>query len=240
MTRLFDEQFESVGYDEPWGAETVDAGCTLDEDTNTNNPIFPNSWGRRCLKADVVGATGNDAYVVNNAVFPADVPDTWSRIEIIATNNGLDTAGNSAQFFEARDSSDVILYRFQMINNGGVHRVKCLAYLDGTATNYFSDNAIALNKMYRVEVKFNVTADEFEWRIDGVIQDAAGLLAGHGAGFERIARFGLSSVTATKDYTIYIDNFAIDDAGWIGPETGSRNRRRMSNVRFMRMNRYSP
>ena len=242
MARIFNEQFEATGYDETWSlGETVDAGCTLDEDAKTNIINSPTAWGKRCLKADVVGATGDDACVSGDLVNVSDAPLTYLRFEFIVTAHDLDINAEKGSLIYVTDSADTMLYRTWLRYQDRV-LLRTEVKLDGVAiTTQDSAITIANNTRYRVEYKWDIANAKFEWRINGITEYASNLAAGRGAGIDYITFFGLNSVSAGENITAYFDNLAIDDSDWVGAESGVTGiNRRGCNRRFCGLNRYNP
>ena len=217
MALIFDEQFETdPGYDETWtGGETEDTGCSLDPDQATSVAGSPPAWDSLCLYADVDGSQGDHAYVAGDLVDLSDEADTWLKIEFVCLANGLDTAGNIGRLLVVKDSAALLAYRVLLANDGGTFKIGLATKLNGVdVTTYYSD-AISVNRIYRVEVKWETTKDLFEWRVNGVQQDAAALTGNHALGIDSITSLGLIAVSAGKDLTVAIDNVQIDDAGWV-------------------------
>jgi len=235
MTRIFNERFEGTGYNETWSdGETVDTGCDLDEDQSIAVAGNPAHWNALCLYADVVGATGDDAFVAGDLVNLSDEPNTWLRIEVVVVADGLDTDTNIARLLVVKDSADLLLYRISLVNDGGTLKIRCTAKLNGSDLTSYLSAGISIDTLYRIEVQWKTTTNEFAWRINDVLQDAAALTGSHALGIDEISALGLTAVTATKDFTVAIDNVAIDDKHWVGAgrelathsNFGSRKRRR--------------
>lgn len=222
MTRLFNERFIDGSFDETWpDGKTEDTDCSVEENTAIPFPFnFDNalSWRDKCLEVAIDGSGGDHAYIGGDLVNLSDEEDTWFRVEFFVLVNGLDTPGNEGRIAVVKDSAALLLYRVLLRNDGGVFKIKLTTRLNGVAfTDYLSDE-ISMGIMYRVEVKWDITNHQFEWRINGVTQDSAALTDTHAIGIDAITSLGLLSVAAGKNMTVYIDNVAIDDADWVGSE----------------------
>jgi hypothetical protein len=77
---IFQETFESVGYDEVWSeGESIAAGCILDEDASTVGlPGVPSWWETKCLR---IYSNGGNVFVKH--IFPSDLDVAYFRIEVV-------------------------------------------------------------------------------------------------------------------------------------------------------------
>jgi hypothetical protein len=162
MARVLNEKFEAAGYDEAGWTESVGAGSTVDEDIASSDAGSPSQWGSQCLK--IIRAASTDAYTYKDVSFV----DTWTRIEVVVAAEGL---GNSTQLqiAWAYDATDVKnLYILKLAQSaGGVLWFLLNTYLDGsTITGYYATGiSVSLNQRYRIEVKWDVTNNAFEWKM---------------------------------------------------------------------------
>jgi hypothetical protein len=219
MARIFDEKFEGSGYEEgaAW-AESVGAGCTINEDAATSDVSSPTDWGSQCLKIIQANTTGN--YV---AVWGSDASTPiYVRYEFVLTAESLgntqvsilfgalDSTGANTCFYSViyQDGSGNLFWGMQWALNGS-------AFTNETA-------AISLNTKYRVEIKWDVVNHLAQYKLNGSAGTAQTLTAGH---YNFGVYFFGDAFGANPGYTAYFDLFAIDDAAWIGAESSGRTTR---------------
>jgi len=207
MARTWDEQFEAAGYDETWNdGETVGGGCTLDEDADVADVGSPSGWGSKCLK--VISSGTNDAYVRHS--FAGDISSGYLRIEFVISSESL-ADGQTTDIFRSWDAGFGAALAVHIYQSGGSLYIR--SRVDGT--NH-SGTAISTGTRYRYEHWWDVSSG-WESRLDGVMFDSGP--DGECDREIKYMRLGMPSSGATG--TFYIDNFAIDDADWVGPEGGA-------------------
>jgi hypothetical protein len=214
MTRLVDETFEGTGYAESGWSESVGTGCTLDEDASSSDVGSPSGWGDQCLKA-VSASTGWYAYAQRSLDNPE--PDTWWRFELVIASESL-ADSNTKELVRVFSSVWGGCFFLGLAQVSGSLVFWAAIFHDGSAHTYTS-SAITTGTRYRIEVKWDSTNDEWEWRLDGVTQDSGSLTGSHQTDCE-ILRLGILSAEAI-DLTVYHDLLAVDDADWVGAEETS-------------------
>jgi len=234
MARIFDEKFEtSPGYDETaagngsdW-AETEGATSTVDPDEDTASAGNPSNWDSECLEIDCI--EGENCYITNT--FDSTQGDFWFRFEFYLYSHTIANNDRAmiAQIFDSVPSNVVIFYvRYADPNL----YIQARCYHDGASHYYTSLSAISVQTVYRIEFKWNVTNDVWAWKIDGVNQpndqdgtdpvESEGVLSlTHGDGLESLR---LGGVSYQQGFKGYYDLVAVDNADWVGEETGGGGR----------------
>ena len=74
--------------------------------------------------------------------------------------------------------------------------------------------AVSVNTRYRIEIKWDQTADTYEFKVNGTTYSSGSLTTAnqHGA-----LLIGYTS-TECRGWTGYFDLIAVDDADWVGEE----------------------
>jgi len=232
MTRFWDEKFEGTGYEETWSeGEVVSAGCTLNEDESTTSAGSPTGWGDQCLKASIDDA--NDSAYVSQYYSANPHADVWTRIEFVI---GAENLGNYGWLTIARMNEedpafkDCWIAHIWQSGSGDLH-IKLMCNYNGTGAYFTSLTKLSLNTKYRLEVKWDSTNDTWAWRIDGIDQpndqddsdpiESEGVLSGTHATKPALHWVGINcDYYAEATATIYFDNYALDDADWVGAEAG--------------------
>ena len=210
MTRIWDETFEGSGYVESWSwGEAVDSGCTLNEDATPPGGA-PAAWGSQCLRS-INTASNSDAYT-GHTLSSAET-EVYFRIECYLNAEGLGN-GQSQLFFAAYDSGFSDSLRFYWDQVGGQTYITLFETHDSTVST--STSAISLQTFYRVELYYNGSTGDWEWKLNGTSQDS-GTLSG-GAPSD-IKTFFLGHSEDQRACDAYFDLIAVDDADWIGAES---------------------
>ncbi len=217
MTRIFDERFEAVGYDETGWSETVGAGSTVDEDFLVSGLGPPSGWGLKGLRT--VSTAGNTAYASNSQDVSAN--NFFMRQELVIVAESLAdheerrltvmlAGGLSALRLFLRQVSGDLVFRFHVFETT----------LGSSATVLTDTTARLLNTRYRIEWNWNIDANTWEIKVDGSTIFSGTLVTGAGkpgdVAIDEIQRLGLSN--ANIDVEIVWDLIAIDDAAYPGAE----------------------
>lgn len=211
MARIVDENFEGTGYEETW-AETVNAGCTLDEDS-TIPGTPPTGAGSQCLKTIIVDGTSESAYALQTKT---NQNISYIRAYIYCSQEGL------ADTFALRlaalyNSADALVARIIIIQVSGALKFNYQYYSGGALQSATAVN-MSLNTWYRVEYKYDITNMLWEWQIDGVSQ-GSGSLSAATLTPDRIVT-GIRTVAGNPTQsTVYTDLVVWDDATWPGAES---------------------
>lgn len=214
--RVWDEQLEAApGYDETWSEGEVSVGTgTLDEDkTRTDVTGAPADWDDDCL--EVTSAADDDTLYVKHYFVSAVDPFYW-RIEIIAGNIGNLENADDAMLLIIRDGSDNDLMAVSIQDNAGTKRFRINFSYDGDGHSYYY-SPISEDTRYRIELKWDNGNDVWEWKVDGASQDNGAISVDRDA--QRVI-MGLIAVENSRVVTTYYDNVAVDDADWVGSESG--------------------
>ncbi len=178
MTRIFDERFEAVGYDETGWSEFTAAGSTVDEDFLVSGIGAgpPSGWGLKGLRT--VSTAGNIAYAQNSQDVSAN--NFFMRMELVIVSEALanneerrltrvKAAGGDALRLFLRQVSGDLVFRFHVIETN----------LGSGATVFTDTTARLLDTRYRIEWNWNIDANTWEIKVDGsikIILSSAGLL----------------------------------------------------------------
>ena len=212
MARIFDEKFEGAGYEESW-TESVAAGCTIDEDADTADVSNPANWESQCCK--IINAGSNAAFAYSQI---GDGAIRYTRIEVIFTDlASINDHGDKCHFAGSTSNGlDAWAWALAAANQSGTKKIRFEAYEDGTVSVCYSNNVIAEDTLYRIEVKWDSIANTWEWKINGVSQDSGSLTAGH----TEMGAILLGCTLSTHfPMTHYCDLIAIDDTNWVGVES---------------------
>ncbi len=220
MTRIFDERFEAVGYDETGWSETVGAGSTVDEDFLVSGLGPPSGWGLKGLRT--VSTSGTTAYASNSQDVSAN--NFFMRQELVIVAESLadneerrltvmNAGGSTALRLFLRQVSGDLVFRFHVFETT----------LGSSATVLTDTTARLLNTRYRVEWNWNIDANTWEIKVDGSTIFSGTLVTGAGkpgdVAIDEIQRLGLSN--ANIDVEIVWDLIAVDDAAYPGAESGA-------------------
>ena len=216
---LWNERFDNPsGYDQTWiGGEINDGvgGASIDEDALSSDVSSPAGWGPRCLKC----VTDGDP----NVFVQHDTPTAWTgnlffRVPFVVTSHDL-ASGNSMQMLVAwnTDFAKQAFYP-QLRNVSGTLRLRNSVFHDGGAGGGFnSTDGITLNQAYLYEMNWNIIANTWDWRIDGVGQSkGTGLLTSTHA--TEIGEIRLGAIPlAAKATTVYYGPIGVGNEDWLGP-----------------------
>jgi hypothetical protein len=207
MARIWDEKFEGTGYEETWsGGETIGTGCTLNEDYATSGLASPPAyWDAQCLQ--VISDTAGDETHVQHDLGAGAAGTQYYRLEIMIHSA---TVANYQLLTILRvlNTAYGSCFNLGLNNNGGTYRWGIDVYGDTTPTYY---STFAFDTYYRIEIKWDNTNNAFEWKIDGT---SINTLAFTNDSTARRISLGARNHVAE----LYIDNFAIDDADWVGSD----------------------
>ena len=203
MTILINEGFEGAGYEESW-AESVDAGCTLDEDSAI--PGVPSmELGDQCLKSIVIDATNGDSFAYQTK--PAQ-NKIYSRQHIYIGVNGL--SDTQSVFIGGAFSAGFasIVFSTYIANVSGILNLGITYYSNG-ANQYPVKIPVDLNTWYEVEIYYDTTTNEWKWWLDRAYKDGGSLIAA--IGIPTIFFNGCLSNTGSASSTVYTDVITIDN-----------------------------
>lgn len=223
MARVFEELFESTGYDETWvSGETVGTGCTLDEDYASSNAGSPTGWGSYCLRS-VAASTGYNAYVEDGNLGSAKAI-TYFCMEIYIVSESLGD-GNWMNLFAAADSGWEDAWVVRLIQSSGSLKLQLNAHHDDADEEFTGITTLSTATVYRVEVKWDATNDAWAWRINGTdqpnnvdgsdpVESEGSLTLTHPTDVQWL-RCGVSNVDSVA-LEVLFDRVIVDDADWVG------------------------
>ncbi|HMN10729.1 MAG TPA: BppU family phage baseplate upper protein [Bellilinea sp.] len=206
MAVIFSEHFEVVGFENTGWSKSVGTGSIVDEDYAAGLPEGFESQALRCY------STGNNAYT--SVTFTA-VSTAYVRIEFYAPLFPLGQ-GNIVSFVNGRDAANNLLFTLRLYGGwGDGPRHNIVIYNDTRGTQYVSADStyIPANKQV-VEIKYDVTNNAWEWRLNGVIKNSGALNAGVGA-LNKLDQLGIPAQSVGTIDTV-IDNVAVSDSGYLG------------------------
>ena len=229
MALIFNEQFESTGtpgYDETatgvgsdW-TEIVDDGCIEDEKYLTSNVTnAPASWGSQCLRS-YVDVVSEEAHSYNT--LDANQPVVYVRADFIA-ETGLTDAWENTEWLRICDESWNLLF---VVLIGGIGTARHIHFNPryDDSDHWQDGGAFDLNTPYRVDVKWDTTANTWEWKINGVTKHSGtGLTSTREP---RIINVGVYTAYVTG-IELFTDNVQIATDGWIPADGGVVSPRRL-------------
>jgi hypothetical protein len=213
MARFWDEKFESAGYEESWSeGESVSAPRVMNEDFSTASVTgAPPAWGSRCLQIQY--ASTGTSVVEHRFGSPRNI--VFSRVEAIIVSESLANT-NDVRILRLENNGGSPIVELFLRQQGGNLRLRSKIYHDDTANNSdSSDTNLDLDTPYRIEHNWNQTANTWAWRIDDDEQ-ASGTITSTRT-FDRIL---VGDEGVPNAAVILLDNIALDDAAWVGPESG--------------------
>ena len=212
---VFDERFEVTGYDEFWSeGEVLGTGVSQDEDYPTSLIAgAPADWGSEAL--EMVLAAGEDSYV-EHLLTTTGHQESYLRYEFIVGSDEL-ANGDVNHILSVRALGGEKMYQLMFARAGGQPYLTTQIFHDGTSNIY--NRVISLDTAYRVEMYWNSTTDEWEYRVDGSTL-ASGSLTGTAASYD-LSYFRVGDIARQQDAaaTIYVDNVAFSTDSWLGAPT---------------------
>lgn len=222
-SRIWWERFETdPGYDEPWSqAESVGGASVLDEDQVTSGVTgAPDRWQDQCLRVE----TDPGFRTSIEQRFAADIDEAYVAVDFVIdteTLADLDEIG----ILWARNSGFNSIFNFRIRQESGVLRLRATFWHDDSPNNFTSDDVIALDTRYTLEVKWDQTNNLWEWRLTDFSRKADGALVGpvtQDSGSITSARvfrnfsIGQAEENAEGSGTnlSFLDRVAVDDTGW--------------------------
>lgn len=213
MTRLVDESFEGVGYEESW-AETIDTNCTLDEDSTPLPGTAPNGAGSYCLKAITENATNRIARALRTVSSDQDI--SYIRGYVYLDVEGMDNLQKIDTLMLASNSNKFVACP-RIAQIAGALKIQFRYYSNG-AENVTAFVNFSLDTWHRIEYKYDITNLAWSWKMDGVVQHSGSLQATMNT--PRKLLVGIISCTGTAGATMMTDLVAWDDTDWLGEEPG--------------------
>jgi hypothetical protein len=207
VTEVLTETFNTnPGYDNSW-SETVGSGGTLDEDTATSGVTgAPARWGAECLHAE---GTGGAATYAAKTLGAAE-SDIFVRFEFILNSHSI-AASSAIQICVIWNSAWTSVMAAQILNISGTLYIQYAHNDDGGGLNFTSGAAaLSLDTPYVIELKWDVTNDAFEGKLNGAPEVTKPLTSTYPTDPQRF-RIGVNTSQSVK---MFIGHFAIDDAAY--------------------------
>jgi hypothetical protein len=214
MALILVEDFTADEFDDGGWVETVETGCTGDGNATPPGTPPPQA-GIRCYQATALtsGAAENDAYAVND--HGSQVDPSYARAYIYWSDNSLDNAGYFSAFSlgEAGVGTACVIYLY---NSSGTPLALWYSYYSG-ALNYKGSSAFELNTWHRIEFKYDVGGNSYDFRQNGS-PVFSGTLPAATLSVDSIV-IGIGSITDSPGggATTYTDLVKWGSDGWFGP-----------------------
>lgn len=207
MATIFNETYEAAGYDNVWNGApaNVTGGNTYDPDYAT----AISGWGSKCLQV-VAAADSTNAYIYHELA--ANQAITYTRIEVYPTDLSGFATGEDALILQMYNKSWTLVYAIYIYNNAGTNYFRIRSRYNASDNYFLSDNSIAINTKYTIEVYWDNTNDLWSWRVDGVDQ-------GDGTAVSADYSCGIFVVGVQGGYkaSYLADSFNINSDGFLGP-----------------------
>lgn len=200
---LIEENFEKNGYEEFW-SETIGANCILDEDsTDIESPVY---GGIQLLKA-VSADSGYKAY--SKRTLSSEEPTTFFRAYINISEENLSIGSNKCLIC-ALDFIGNFVWRV-LINKNTEGLLKFQLQVYNNSNEYFTFPGDVVNNelFYLVEVKYDATNQECQFRVDEVTIETITLSRGYRSGIKEL-RIGALDPNNKNELTIYYDRIGLD------------------------------
>jgi len=220
MALIFDEQFETTGYDETsagagsnW-TETTKTNCTINEDYATsgvNNA--PASWDDQCCEFVVENDTNDNAFITNTLDSSRAI--LYGRFDFI-----VESVPSGLVYLASIYSTTGTNYLFYLSPG---NQLRCYANYNGSGAIYISFTSIAADTLYRVDWKWDATNDAWGWKLNGVAQpnniDASDPVESEGTLINthptNTKYFHIGARACGSAATVYMDNIQLATDGWV-------------------------
>lgn len=206
-TRLLSETFEASGYDAAGWSETVPGTCVVDENATVSAAGSPVGWGSQCLRISLDGG-GADCFTANTF---GDGPVRFFAAEFRVTALAFDTNAQQASVMTATNAAGTAgIFLVQLVRSAGANFLQLFVYHNGSANAIYSE-ALQMNHTYRVECKWDDTANAWQLWLDNVSR-GSGTLTGAAATTQAGAIALGDTLNSVRTATFYIDRVAVDSA----------------------------
>lgn len=211
------ERFEGVGFEEAWTES--DSGNGLDPDFviagSVIDQLAPSDWQVQCMELVQAASTTRQ---ISHTFGGGGQAVTYFGMEFIVTAESLADAQQNQLWLMVIPATNVI-HRGFLRQDSGILNLRVVADHNGTGGTTF-DYPIELNRVYRVEVKWDTVADVYEIRLNGETQDS-GTLTGAAATDEPTQIIiGGSGGQIAAAATIYADKIGVNDTDWVWQAEG--------------------
>jgi hypothetical protein len=221
MATIIVESFEESvnggdGYDESGWSETVDANCTVDQDSAGPGSL-PTGGGSQCLRCESIGAAWGDARTQLD--YGSEKSEIYLRVYFYM--DSTDMSGNADTIVLI--AGPYRLYQIDMKEDSGNYYLSLQGY--GITTS--KDIQVGLDAWYRIELYYKQETGNnhdgiYDFRVylgDSTTPiDTDTDTGGDNDDPIRYYRLGLHADNDTES-DIYFDLLEVNDGdGWIGPE----------------------
>ncbi len=218
MTQVWDEPFTGTGYVETWSiGEDVQAGNTLDEDfasSGVTGASIPGLAGN-CLR--VLTANVNACMVSHDLGTGNGITDTWFRFYLVVKTVSTTSTQTGGIMVGIPEDTGIEVVRLAVKSkNSGADFNFTMDVNDTGSLSAFDTINFVLNTQYLIEFKYDTTNNLWEFRVDGVSRASGALSSTHPTDVRKW-RLGSLFTSNTGANEVFIDNFGIDDADWLGP-----------------------
>lgn len=204
---LMSESFEDVGYENSW-TETVDAGCTVDQD-NVGPGTIPSGAGAQTLRiAKVVGITSCYTKYTNDV----DRTTLYCRYYLYVDTTNLAPGENSGAIFFVGNSSESGIFANFLQRSAGGELQLLYRYHTGAAWTAIVTPSISYNTWHRVELVIDTDYGYVECRLNGVAVGSVSSTTFRGT--PRMMIVGGYVATASISYDVHIDGVEWNDLNW--------------------------
>jgi len=211
---LLNENFETetTGYDDGAWNESPDA-TGIEAAFGVGGVTGESAaWLAQCLQIGILASTER----VTIKDLSSDNAITYTRLEIILSAWDANTSSWLQHLAQALDSTSKLTWQLNLQSVSGDGYRFYMKYWDNNSaeTADQGETVLALDTLYRVEIKYDATGTNFTWKIDSSEQLNQGLTGTLSAGI-RYFRLGCTG-GFDKTCTVHYDRAGIDADEWIG------------------------
>jgi hypothetical protein len=203
---LVDENFEGTGYEETW-TETVGAGSGVNEDsTAVARPVGGSAQVLQIDKVDpnynakTVRDLGSALAITYASVWAYVTAEGLGSDESLIVMHGEDASANKAWYIKFHQKAT------------GKYDYQMRVYSGGAWVAAASSAEVLLDTWHKLEMKYDVTNDAYEFRVDSASVVSAALTDAHRAGVRYIT---LGDAETAKTVTMYLDVCQVSSTGYV-------------------------
>jgi hypothetical protein len=137
----------------------------------------------------------------------------WLRFEF--TLSAVTLTNNQECFFLRinNGANEVLHYGVKLVSGVYKHSAHIQWPGSGFGITSFTYGTLSFDTHYVVEFEWDSTNNTYEWKVDGAVAKSGSLTGDHQTQFDDI-RIGASVHATSRNATVYIDNFFIDDTAY--------------------------
>jgi hypothetical protein len=210
-TSIWKETFEASEFDNVWDVETVDSGCTSDGDSAGPGGLYGSST--KCyLTITANDTTGDDSYVAEDWGSEEATVYVTMHVYLDAEDFGNNENVSILLNYTGASAPVMTLTIIQSANKLYLQPY----YYDNGSLQTGTASEISLDTWYTVEMKYDRTGTEYQFKVDGSTVQTVTLT---GALVRiQIIYIGQVASTSTNGNTLYLDAVEWDDAAYPDPE----------------------